>query len=434
MSNVYRRRKNGVKDSRGNFLYYNGSGSGSGSGSKSRSGLVPSNSIAASASAGGKRKRQDEALSDNEQNKKIVLDGDKLEEGKFIGSNSFIPLSDSEDEDLMKGRRNKNEDTENDNFIKELEKLAELNKETLQKSGNVKDVKDQNLERKNNDLEMKKRLIEEENKKFEEFEKLDKEEAKARGLLNLEKTNMEFEILEENEKLMDRIYDDSKLIKQTELKYKGKNFHPLPYTKKQLLNKIKPYYDLIPKILSGDEKSYFYGLAKKVQSKSDNETMSQDEFLALPMRQFSTGYIGKVRSSMISSKLKLKYHDLFQLKFKKNQVIQFWNLDNFVSFVLVPELLSRFIKDEFKFQDLDDSYDLMEWTSDYGTYIMDKIDIKDQEYISDNEDDEDMKATKKKLCIVDDQILKMMEKNKNDDFTGNLLGMNDLLADSEDDL
>ncbi|GMF03563.1 unnamed protein product [[Candida] boidinii] len=60
---------------------------------------------------------------------------------------------------------------------------------------------------------------------------------------------------------------------------------------------------------------------------------------------------------------------------KTNKIIRFWSTINFNLYVLTPEIISRITKNEFRLKEIDDSYDLMELTSDYGWFVADNIAI-----------------------------------------------------------
>ncbi|KAI0461122.1 hypothetical protein LJB42_001137 [Komagataella kurtzmanii] len=154
-------------------------------------------------------------------------------------------------------------------------------------------------------------------------------------------------------------------------KYSSKKFSPLIVSYEALRNAVEPHLAIVPAILNGSKPSYFYSLAYEVSKSSKNRVLTKNVLENTDMTKFEVGYLGMKRAGIISDFIRSKYRALLSELGKSNPVIQFWSVDMFVTCALTPEVISRYIKEEMKLSDLSDAYDLMEWTSDYGKYIMD---------------------------------------------------------------
>ncbi|ANZ75490.1 BA75_02193T0 [Komagataella pastoris] len=154
-------------------------------------------------------------------------------------------------------------------------------------------------------------------------------------------------------------------------KYSSKKFFPIIVSYEALRDAIEPHLAIVPAILNGSKPSYFYSLAYEVSKSSKNRVLTKNVLENTDMTKFEVGYLGKKRAGIISDFIRSKYQTILSELGKSNPVIQFWSVDMFVTCALTPEVISRYIKDEMRLSDLSDAYDLMEWTSDYGKYIMD---------------------------------------------------------------
>lgn len=220
--------------------------------------------------------------------------------------------------------------------------------------------------------------------------------------------------------LIEILKSDLILVKKTEEKYSNKNFKPKRYTKKQLLDKIKPYFGILAKILDGEIDSYFYTIAQHEMNKSKFNTIQAFEFSNLPLNKLQCGFLGKKRSMIVKQKIYLKFET--KLANSQDKLLQWFGADNFTTYVLLPEIISFMIKDDFKLSSIDKAIDLMELTTDYGLYIMDKIDVDTEDYDSDEDDDQDIKNTRQRLRISSPEP-------QTTTFVQDLIGISDLESD-----
>lgn len=174
--------------------------------------------------------------------------------------------------------------------------------------------------------------------------------------------------------IVNEFFNDDRKIEEVKAKYSKKKFYPKLMNKKELIKETEKYMKIIPEILNGDLPSYFYAEAEKICNNSHRTMITDDEIISLNKNKY-TGYMGSKRSAIVSNVITNEFGGLLNEKMKTNKIIRFWSTINFNLYVLTPEIISRITKNEFRLKEIDDSYDLMELTSDYGWFVADNIAI-----------------------------------------------------------
>lgn len=169
---------------------------------------------------------------------------------------------------------------------------------------------------------------------------------------------------------------------------------------------VKTYKKLLIDILNGDESSFFYNEAKKLQQSSNLMNIKYNEIDNLPKYSYY-GYIGAVRGFHIGKIIEEdpELCKLIKEKMKFNKVIQFWGVFNFTQYVLTPELIAHIVLKNGNLLDMDDAYDELEDTNEYGIYVTNTIELggKDEDYEvidSQEEKGKDTKEIKKEPQII----------------------------------
>ncbi|KAG0682618.1 Restriction of telomere capping protein 4 [Pichia californica] len=160
---------------------------------------------------------------------------------------------------------------------------------------------------------------------------------------------------------------------------KGKTFirKDLIKTLEDIRILVKKYRKVLVDILNGEIGSFFYTEAKVLQQSSPMMSIKGDEIHNLPKHRFY-GYIGAVRGFHIGKMIENDsfLNELLREKMRYSDVIKFWGINNFSQYVLAPELIAHLILDEGKLEDLDEAYDIMEDTNDYGMFVTNIKDIE----------------------------------------------------------
>lgn len=150
---------------------------------------------------------------------------------------------------------------------------------------------------------------------------------------------------------------------------------------------VETYLETVIDILNGVKASYFYTQAKKLQQSSKLLTIKDAEIASLPKETYY-GYIGAVRGFHIGKVIESNetLSKLINEKIRYNKVIQFWGVSNFIQYVLVPEVIANLTMKYSKINDIEEAYDEMEETNEYGLYITNAYPLKMN---NDDEDDDD---------------------------------------------
>ena len=147
---------------------------------------------------------------------------------------------------------------------------------------------------------------------------------------------------------------------------------------KDLEEYVQKYEDNIIDILNGKRGSYFYMEAKKIAKQSPLLTIRDNELNNLPKNKYY-GFIGAIRGFQIGKIIEnnKKVGGIINKLSKSSEIIKFWTINKFIQFIIVPEVIAMIIKDICKLKDMDDIYDEMEDTNEYGVYITNRIPIEE---------------------------------------------------------
>ncbi|CDK26869.1 unnamed protein product [Kuraishia capsulata CBS 1993] len=162
-------------------------------------------------------------------------------------------------------------------------------------------------------------------------------------------------------------------------KYARKSFLPKTYTAKSALVKaLAPVCaKTVRKIVGGSAKSYYYRLARELAETSPRELITQQELMDLKTQSFPMGYFGTKRGSAITQHILEEYsQEIRDLEERGDKVVKFLSVERFASMVLTCEVLARGARKEFSLPSLEDAYNLLELTCDYGWYIMDYCELE----------------------------------------------------------
>ncbi|GMM27881.1 Rtc4 protein [Martiniozyma asiatica (nom. inval.)] len=178
-----------------------------------------------------------------------------------------------------------------------------------------------------------------------------------------------------------QLSDEYKIEKVKE-KYKKMrpNFKPFVFKNILEIDKVvKELQNYIIDILKGKVGSFFYTQAKNIQRKSKRNMITDDELISLP-KNIYYGYIGSKRGFLIAISIldNLEIKNIVDNVSLTNNVMQFWGIDAFAQYVLAPEVIAKIIMKEKNLKDLELAYDEMEYSNDYGFYIMNNIKVLDR--------------------------------------------------------
>lgn len=205
------------------------------------------------------------------------------------------------------------------------------------------------------------------------------EEAQAEtNEVAVEATPEQREIVHENPKAKTRQFTPRTKEKQGRLEevlQKGANRctkHKLPpiLLADELVEKIQKHLPRAGDILSGRVPSLYYNNARSAHSASSRAILSVDEFRTLDLRDFTAGFYGLKRQMRVSVEVLHEYKE--QLANNGNPVVKWWGPTDFAQYVLAPEVLSALCQEEMGLETMDDAWDVMEDTTEFGLAVADK--------------------------------------------------------------
>lgn len=206
-------------------------------------------------------------------------------------------------------------------------------------------------------------------------------EAEAQAETNevaVEATLEQREIVHDNPKAKTRQFTPRTKEKQGRLEevlQKGANRctkHKLPpiLLADELVEKIQKHLSRAGDILSGRVPSLYYNNARSAHSASSRAILSVDEFRTLDLRDFTAGFYGLKRQMRVSVEVLHEYKE--QLANNGNPVVKWWGPTDFAQYVLAPEVLSALCQEEMGLETMDDAWDVMEDTTEFGLAVADK--------------------------------------------------------------
>lgn len=138
----------------------------------------------------------------------------------------------------------------------------------------------------------------------------------------------------------------------------------------ELVEKIQKHLPRAGDILSGRVPSLYYNNARSAHSASSRAILSVDEFRTLDLRDFTAGFYGLKRQMRVSVEVLHEYKE--QLANNGNPVVKWWGPTDFAQYVLAPEVLSALCQEEMGLETMDDAWDVMEDTTEFGLAVADK--------------------------------------------------------------
>ena len=287
------------------------------------------------------------------------------EETSLINNNNYKSSS------IFNLNDNSDNNDDNDGIMKEfnvddiIDQSAKIKKEIdllkKRKDRDISEIPNTSSNNNNNNIIELSTDDNESNNEIELFHKKKNKEIKSLdGLINNEEKIKE--ITDKFHKSKPYIEKNIKLIKSM----------------KDLEKFVKKYEDNIIDILNGKRGSYFYMEAKKIAKNSPLLTIRDNELNNLPKNKYY-GFIGAIRGFQIGKIIEnnKKVGGIINKLSKSSEIIKFWTINKFIQFIIVPEVIAMIIKDICKLKDMDDIYDEMEDTNEYGVYITNRIPIEE---------------------------------------------------------
>lgn len=137
-------------------------------------------------------------------------------------------------------------------------------------------------------------------------------------------------------------------------------------------------------ILSGKMSSLYYTMAKQVAKNSKRQVITKEDLTDLNIMKFTAGYFGSRRQAIVGMLIMEKYGS--ELKKHKNPVVTFWGPFDFSQYVLAPEILSHLCMEDFNLKNIEDAWDILQATIDFGIKVADsdpleiyEIELEEQE-------------------------------------------------------
>lgn len=165
-----------------------------------------------------------------------------------------------------------------------------------------------------------------------------------------------------------------KNLRLTKEKYKDKQY-PGSLKEDELTEKVTNQFKYISDLLKNDKallSSKFYSKASQMAKDSRNTLLSQSEFVRLPIaKTFSVGFYGLKRQALMAHLIQTHLEKELKDLALHNEVIRFWSVSSFVTYVLSCETAVRIAAKDLNLS-TDEAYDLLLKTADYGKYITDE--------------------------------------------------------------
>lgn len=155
-------------------------------------------------------------------------------------------------------------------------------------------------------------------------------------------------------------------------KYRDRTMPPA-LSPSELVARIEPFLEIVPRILAGGEASYFHSAAVEIQRASSHVQISPEEFAGLTRRtggrtvtRFSAGYLGGKGQLAIANTVMERFGNEVKAV-QQRAVVRFWLVELYVSYVLANEVAARVVAEDFGCG-LEEAYAVMEETGDYGRW------------------------------------------------------------------
>ncbi|ODQ59362.1 hypothetical protein WICANDRAFT_69714 [Wickerhamomyces anomalus NRRL Y-366-8] len=199
------------------------------------------------------------------------------------------------------------------------------------------------------------------------------EEEQERNILEIDLDEEIDSGLRNNFEEFDEEKNFRKQRKIVEKKYDGK-IYPGALNKQELEAKAQKHLKCVPKILSGQIESPYYGHASDIAKNSASTVLSSSEFLRLPIGEFTIGFYGAKRQAVIASLIKNTFEDELNKALLTNRTMKFWSKDSFVLYVLACDVAVRMAASDLDIS-TGEAFDVLFDTVDYGKYITDPVPV-----------------------------------------------------------
>ncbi|SCU96801.1 LADA_0H02828g1_1 [Lachancea dasiensis] len=166
-------------------------------------------------------------------------------------------------------------------------------------------------------------------------------------------------------------------IQSVRLRYVREHKIPTVLFANELVQKVQKHLHLVEQILSGKRASLYYDNARQAFSSSEKAVMSMAEFRQLDLNKFTAGFYGVKRQMRVALEILARYRPL--LEKKNNAVLKWWGVKDFAQYVLAPELLSALCQEEMSLPLLEDAWDVMEHTTEFGHIVADNDPLEEWE-------------------------------------------------------
>ena len=122
-------------------------------------------------------------------------------------------------------------------------------------------------------------------------------------------------------------------------------------------------------ILSGRLSSLYYTHAKELQVQSRRDVLTTADLRNANLLKFTAGYFGLKRQAIVGMLILERYRE--ELTHNKNPVVTFWGPSDFANYVLAPEVLCYLCMEDFHLTDIEDAWEIMQNTTEFGTKVAD---------------------------------------------------------------
>ncbi|SCV03198.1 LANO_0G02740g1_1 [Lachancea nothofagi CBS 11611] len=138
----------------------------------------------------------------------------------------------------------------------------------------------------------------------------------------------------------------------------------------ELMQKIEKHLSVVEQVLGGKQGSLFYDNARKAYKGSQKAVLSVSEFRKLDLNHFTAGYYGIKRQMRVA--IEILHRNKRLLERKNGEVLKWWGPRDFAQYVLAPEVLCALCREEMQLQSIEDAYDIMENTTEFGHVVADE--------------------------------------------------------------
>ncbi|KAH3899636.1 Rtc4p SCDLUD_003917 [Saccharomycodes ludwigii] len=190
----------------------------------------------------------------------------------------------------------------------------------------------------------------------------------------LEKSHQKFQDIG---KVLDEINDETlKFERKLKLRHRYMQLYPhLPpvLNNDELESSVREFLPLCLDILKGKRTSIYYGNAKMLCESSTKAMLNVEELRQVlydTPEKFQAGFYGLKRQTRVADLILTKYKGEIERAYK-NPIVKWWGVDDFSKYVLSPEILAHCCKNQMNLETIDDAWDIMEKTTEFGSIVAD---------------------------------------------------------------